>query len=201
MAILVITPEGDPVERALSGTATFAVVQAGRAVTTVAPPPTLTRGAVDTELAAAPGSDLLYFGHGQRAQLGAPIALVDGVNVAYLQGSVVLAMACSSAERLGPDAVQNGVRTWIGFTRPVLLPLGAGSAALAPWHAAPLAALGGASAAAVVKQTQDEFGRVADQMLAAGPSATPWTQVVTDSLVQRGIAATFRFDGDGSATI
>jgi len=69
------------------------------------------RARLSTELPHA--GDLLYVGHGTADALGSP-ALFDGVNVAGIGGRIV-AVACRSADRLGPNAVEAGTRGYVGF--------------------------------------------------------------------------------------
>lgn len=66
---------------------------------------------MDRAITAGPAPvHILYFGHARRTQLGDPTVLIDSATFPHLQGSLVLALACSSSDRLGPDAVANGVR-------------------------------------------------------------------------------------------
>jgi hypothetical protein len=57
--------------------------------------------------------DLLYVGHGTADELGIP-PLIDATNAGEIEGMIV-AVACRSAQRLGPDAVRAGVRNYVGF--------------------------------------------------------------------------------------
>jgi hypothetical protein len=74
------------------------------------------RAAVDNTL---PLNDaLFFFGHGTLAKLlGATSDLVDAGNVALASGHAIVAIACSSADTLGPLAINSGVEAFIGFTR------------------------------------------------------------------------------------
>jgi hypothetical protein len=74
-----------------------------------------TRSAVD---AAFPGTRcVLFFGHGNYAELlGAGNILVDTANIGRISGNIFVAIACSSANVLGPDAVSQGVEAYLGFT-------------------------------------------------------------------------------------
>ncbi|MGO9974740.1 MAG: hypothetical protein ACLP01_18440 [Solirubrobacteraceae bacterium] len=60
---------------------------------------------------------VLWFGHGRDDALVAnSVPVVDVANIGYLQDGVLIAIACDSANRLGPDAVRiYGVRTFLGF--------------------------------------------------------------------------------------
>src|SRR3974390_1332049 len=72
------------------------------------------RAAVETAL---PGMRcILFFGHGTYTELlGAARALIDTANIAKATGSIVVAIACSSASVLGPDAIRQGVLAYLGF--------------------------------------------------------------------------------------
>jgi hypothetical protein len=73
-----------------------------------------TRTSVDTALKGV--RCILFFGHGKDAELlGASGALVDTVNAGFAQGAILIAIACSSAKVLGPDAVHHGVSAYLGF--------------------------------------------------------------------------------------
>jgi hypothetical protein len=213
MAVLLIRPEADAVEQVLSGVASHALLAAPRSdVVSLQPPPPsatppitrqpLTRATVDRAVSAASRPvNLIYFGHALRDRLGDPTTLVDVATLPYLKDSLVLALACSSSDQLGPDAVAAGVRAWIGFTRPIVVPLMPGMAPnLAPFNIAAVTTLGGGPASDVVKQARDSFERLADNMLNSA-SATTYRQAVVDSLVQRGMSLTFRADGDPTATL
>lgn len=57
-----------------------------------------------------------FFGHGRKARLlSGTVNLVDSVNVGNAAKQVIVAMACWSADTLGPDAQQRGVRGYLGF--------------------------------------------------------------------------------------
>ncbi|HEU5216825.1 MAG TPA: hypothetical protein VFU30_14945 [Gaiellaceae bacterium] len=57
--------------------------------------------------------DLFYVGHGSPTALGSP-PLFDTKNIAEINGRIV-AIACRSAMRLGPEAVADGRRRYVGF--------------------------------------------------------------------------------------
>lgn len=213
MAVLLIRPEADAVEQVLSGVASHALSVApvpGAQSLQPAPPPAtpptarqpLTRATVDQAITAAnPPVHILYFGHAQRRQLGDPAVLIDRATFPNLKGSLVLALACSSSDQLGPDAVANGARAWIGFTRPIPVPLTTRLGAnLEPFRVAAAATLQGHPAADIEAQTRDAFEQLADTMINSAPAAS-FRQAVIDSLVQRGLACTFRADGDPTATL
>ena len=200
MAVLLIRPEVDAVEQVLSGVAAYALSQAPVTAAQSLTRP-LTRATVDQAITAGTSPvHILYFGHARRTQLGDPATLVDQASFPNLQGSVVLALACSASDQLGPDAVRNGARAWIGFTRPIPVPLTPQLAPnLEPFRVAAIATLNGDQAGDVEKQTRDAFEALADTTLNA--STANYQQAVVNSLVQRGLASTFRADGDRTATI
>lgn len=57
--------------------------------------------------------DIYYFGHGTEDALGIP-TLIDRDNVSRIRDMLV-AVACDSAERLGPAAIAAGTRAFVGF--------------------------------------------------------------------------------------
>lgn len=80
-------------------------------------------GATRSNVAAALKSSaecLIYYGHAELDYLPAQddIAppVIDTSNDHLLTGMIVCAVACSSANVLGPHAVKKGVRTYIGYT-------------------------------------------------------------------------------------
>jgi hypothetical protein len=76
---------------------------------------TATRTAVEAAMSRARCT--IFFGHGSYAELlGAGGALVDTANVTKARNSVVVAIACSSAKVLGPDAISQGVDVYLGFS-------------------------------------------------------------------------------------
>ena len=204
MAVLVIRPGTDVVEQVLSAVALQALTMTPRPDVVCLQRPLVTRAIVDQTIAStvsnSPPPHILYFGHGTRDRLGDPTALIDAGNLPNLSGAVVLAMACSSSDQLGPDAVAAGARAWIGFTRPIIVPLRPGPAVLVPWYVAPAATLSGDPASDVQAKTRYAFESQADAILNAA-SAAAYTQAVIDSHVQRGMASTFRADGDLTASM
>jgi hypothetical protein len=72
-----------------------------------------TREDIESRLPSA--HNLFYFGHGFPSALGNP-PLIDASNVGQVDGMVV-AIACHSAETLGPVAVNAGTRSYVGFIR------------------------------------------------------------------------------------
>ena len=68
---------------------------------------------------------VLFFGHGNPGSLGTPdAALIDTLNIGNAGGAIFIAMACSSASALGPDAIQQGVESYLGFNGPFAWILG-----------------------------------------------------------------------------
>jgi hypothetical protein len=57
----------------------------------------------------------LFFLHGQRNSLGDPVVWADSGNIADGKGTVLIAFACLAGDQLGPNAVTNGVRAFLGF--------------------------------------------------------------------------------------
>ena len=102
------------------------------------------------------------------------------------------------------DAVANGVRAWVGFTRPIPVPLTQWLLPnLEPFRVAAAVTLKGDSAADIEKQTRDAFEKRADTIVNSASQANQaqYAQAVVDSLVERGLASTFRADGDRTATL
>ena len=60
---------------------------------------------------------VLFFGHGSETELLGErnVAFVDGMNISLAAGKVFIAVACSSARVLGPVAIQNSVKSYLGF--------------------------------------------------------------------------------------
>lgn len=216
MAVLLIRPEADATEQVLSKVASDALSRApvpgAQSLTPPLPPPgspnvpqPLTRATVDQAITAGPHPvHILYFGHGRRTQLGDPTVLIDSATFPHLKNALVLALACSSSERLGPDAVSSGVRAWVGFTRPIPVPLTQRLLPnLEPFRVAAAVTLKGDPAADIEKQTRDAFEKRADTIVNSASQANQaqYAQAVVDSLVERGLASTFRADGDRTATL
>lgn len=60
------------------------------------------------------GADMvLFFGHGSDTALGNP-AVIDMSNV-HLTTGILVAVACWSANRLGPEAMSSGAAAFVGF--------------------------------------------------------------------------------------
>ena len=77
----------------------------------------VTRNALDAELTASPKA-LVWFGHGEPDALVASGARVlDSGNVGPLSGALVIAIACDAGLQLAGDALDTGVRAFLGFTR------------------------------------------------------------------------------------
>ena len=74
------------------------------------------RAAVDSSLPQHDG--LFFFGHGTPTKLlGANSDLLDINNAGLASGKAIVAIACSSADALGPAAINVGVGAYIGFTK------------------------------------------------------------------------------------
>jgi hypothetical protein len=71
-----------------------------------------TRQEVEQYLAAAEA--VLFFGHGSDAALGSP-AVMDTGNI-HLATGIIVAVACWSANGLGPEAVRSGADGFVGFS-------------------------------------------------------------------------------------
>jgi hypothetical protein len=71
-----------------------------------------TRGEVEEQLAGA--DTILFFGHGSDTALGNP-AVIDVTNV-HLATGILIAVACWSANRLGPEAKNSGADAFVGFS-------------------------------------------------------------------------------------
>jgi hypothetical protein len=157
-----------------------------------------TRGSVDAALQTNP--DLLYFGHGQPDSLS---GLVDIANVSAARGRVVMAFACSSARRLGVDAVRPdiGVRAYLGWTRPVLVPAGRNhdSEVLRPWVVPGEVLVAGQEARLAVEMFRAALEAAADRLEAE--QKPDWATAVAHACQMRGIASCFVCHGEGSACL
>jgi len=73
-----------------------------------------TRAAVEKEL--GPSRATLFFGHGRKSRLeGYSSDVIDSSNVGKAAGNILIAIACWSAAKLGPDAFSAGVEAYLGF--------------------------------------------------------------------------------------
>ena len=70
-----------------------------------------TREEVEEQLAGA--DTVLFFGHGSDTTLGNP-AVIDMTNI-HLATGIVVAVACWSANGLGPEAKNSGAHAFVGF--------------------------------------------------------------------------------------
>jgi hypothetical protein len=111
-----VRPEADNVESGLSAWAQLLLTSiAGKTGLTVVDlrGPQVTRHTVTNAMS---GQHLMiFFLHGTRNALGDPAAYVDSGNVGGLTGAVVMAFACLAGDQLGPDAVAQGARAFLGF--------------------------------------------------------------------------------------
>jgi hypothetical protein len=154
------------------------------------------RPGVDVELVNSP--NVLYFGHGFEDALSDP-ALVDVGNVANAAGRIVLAMCCSSADLLGRDAVnQEGVAAYLGFTRPIFVPL-SNTWSLTPWYVAGTQLVTGAAAGAVEDDTRRAFMNEGDRIY--NSQLPDFLSAVNDMLLHYGMAQAFVCLGDRTATL
>jgi len=119
-SILLVRPANDAVAIELSawaaGVKKLAASSSGTSVGVDLASGAATRAAVDLEL---PNHEATFFcGHGTPTKLrGAGIDLVDAANVGLAAKRGILAIACSSADTLGPAAIQNNVKAYLGFTK------------------------------------------------------------------------------------
>jgi len=77
-----------------------------------------TREQVTSAMRDAPA--IFYFGHGSEdawITQDSSIRLADSENIGSARGSLVIAMACFSLTQLGTDAIERGVRTYIGCSK------------------------------------------------------------------------------------
>jgi hypothetical protein len=70
-----------------------------------------TRQEVEAQLTGA--EMVLFFGHGSDTALGSP-AIIDKTNI-HLATGIVVAVACWSANQLGPEARSTGAEAFVGF--------------------------------------------------------------------------------------
>lgn len=155
------------------------------------------RNNVDSQLAAGP--HVLYFGHGYEDALGDP-ALFDTSNIGGVASCVVLAMCCSSAKQLGEDAVnKHKVKAYLGFTRPVFIPISQGTWSLTPWYVAGTQLVTGANAGVVEGEMRQALFNEGDRIF--HNQQPDYETAVNDMFVHYGMAHTFMCLGDRSATL
>jgi hypothetical protein len=122
--VVVIRPNGDAVEGTLSVWVDLLLppgigLPGVNVVTDLSSPTTATAAA--TQAACGTGDVILYFGHGSEDSLGDP-KLVDTTTIASASGRTVVAIACLSAETLGPDAVSShNIKAYLGFSEPLFV--------------------------------------------------------------------------------
>jgi hypothetical protein len=111
-----IRPESDSVEVGLSGWAGLVLTSAGGKSTVATHD---LRGTQVTSAAVAQAMTAqhatLFFLHGHADRLGDPTVCADSTNIGQARGTVLVAFACLAGDRLGRDAVANGVRAFLGF--------------------------------------------------------------------------------------
>src|SRR5271157_5302231 len=114
-AVLLIRPANDAVAIELSGwAATLKSHSSTHQITDLAAA-SATRSGVDNGL--SPHDLTIFFGHGTPSRLrGSSVDLVDAANVGSASGKALIAIACSSADVLGPTAIKLGVKAYLGFT-------------------------------------------------------------------------------------
>jgi len=121
--VVIIRPKSDPVETTLSMWADLlfppGTGQPGVAVVQDLIGPKATPSAVQGTVGAA--DVILFFGHGTETSLGIP-TLLDKSSFSARSNQVVIAIACSSSDDLGPSiVVQNGAAAYLGFTEPLFV--------------------------------------------------------------------------------
>jgi hypothetical protein len=200
MSVLFIGPGGDEVSEILSDIAKQVIAR-----TTVHPDRPIgalwgvdaTRSAIDRELADNP--HVMYFGHGYLEALNDP-PLIDRRNIGMAAGRIVLAMCCSSAGQFGEEAVKlHGVSAYLGFTRPIFIPMLEGAWSSSPWTVAgTLLGTGSTTGEAedgMKRALQSEGDRIYHNQLGDYASA------VNDMLVHYGMAHAFICLGDPGVLI
>lgn len=115
--ICVIRPEDDDHARAVGGWWRFVTNKRNRKIVEVQGR-AATRTAVEAGIRGARG--IAFFGHGKKKMLRGLEPLLDTDNVQLAANSIVVAVACSSADNLGKKAIRVGVRTYIGFSDKLL---------------------------------------------------------------------------------
>jgi len=152
---------------------------------------------VDTQLDCGP--NVLYFGHGFSDALSQPV-LVDRSNIASASNRIVLALCCSSADQLGEEAVNRyGVSAYLGFTRPIFVPLSDAGWSLTPWYVAGVLLVSGATAGAVALSMKKALCDEGDRIYQHG--RPDYASAVNDMLVHYGMSHCFVCLGDVDAVI
>ena len=155
------------------------------------------RPKVDAEL--NDGPHVMYFGHGYEDALGDP-PLVDSKNVGSASSRIVLAMCCSSASQLGQDAVsQYLVTSYLGFTRPIFVPLFEASWSFAPWCVAGTQLVEGATSGTAEEAMRQGLRQEGDRILRN--QIPSYEKAVNDMQVHYGMAHTFVCIGDRDASL
>jgi hypothetical protein len=82
----------------------------------------VSRGQLETWLSSRLAA-VVFFCHGQPDSLGNAVSLLDLENAGMCRGWLVIAIACHSALRLGPAAIEEGARSYLGFKHEFSWPL------------------------------------------------------------------------------
>jgi hypothetical protein len=200
MRVLFVGPGGDPVAgvlRDVGKQVRLSIPTSNTATVVELWDSAADRNNVDSQLAA--GSHVLYFGHGYEDALGDP-PLVDTNNIGGGAACVVLAMCCASAKQLGGDAVnQYKIKAFLGFTRPVFIPISRGTWSLTPWYVAGTQLVTGANVGAVEREMRQALFNEGDRIF--NNQLPDYETAVNDMFVHYGMAHTFVCLGDRSATL
>jgi hypothetical protein len=142
---------------------------------------------------------VIYFGHGYEDALGDPV-LVDTNNIGNASTRIVLAMCCSSANQLGEDAVKHHrIGAYLGFTRPIFIPVSQATWSLTPWYVAGTQLVTGAATGAVEDEMKQALRNEGDRIYSN--QMPDYASAVNDMLVHYGMAHTFICLGDRNAVI
>lgn len=120
-----IRPEKDNVETVLSDWA--GIIQAGCRGSIVLSLVDLKGSMADrvkVEQSIENSDVILYFGHGTKHAMGNPDALLDHANIYTCAGKILISVACETALDIGPEAINNNTRTFLGFDDELVVYLG-----------------------------------------------------------------------------
>ena len=171
--IVVFRPGGNPPARDLAGWGLRAagLIQHGAAHALAADHQgsAATSGAVATSLPNCRAA--LFFCHGAADKLMARgVALWDSGSAAYAQGLIVIAIACSSARRLGPAAVSAGADAYLGFDDKLVWLTGDPHGRFGDAAVAPVACLAGGGDAAAARAALENGFDVAFAFYRSSPA-------------------------------